>query len=145
MQYIAEAKNVKISPRKVRLVADSVKDLHIVKAIASLSLMHKRAAIPLRKTLESAVANAVNNHKAEKSALSIKEIMVNEGIRYKRYHFAGRGRMRPYKKRTSHIRIVLESQPGVETRQVTKVNQEGGGEVKDQKSKVKSEKKNSKV
>ncbi len=110
MEYKAEAKNIKISPRKVRLVADSVRNLQLDQALASLSVLNKRASDPIRKVLESAVANAVNNFQASRGDLSIKEIMVGEGIMYKRYHYAARGRVRPYLKRTSHIRVILEDQ-----------------------------------
>lgn len=109
MDYIAESKNIKISPRKVRLVADMVKKFPIPAAISQLLVTNKRAAGPLKKTLDSAIANAVNNFKAKKEDLVIKEIVVNEGIVYKRFHFAGRGRTRPYKRKASHIRIVLET------------------------------------
>jgi large subunit ribosomal protein L22 len=108
MEYRAIAKNVKVSPRKVRLVADSIRNLTIPKAVTALVVSRKRGAISLKKTLDSAVSNAVNNSSAKKDDLTIKEINVTEGIMYKRYHFAGRGRTRPYLKRTSHINIVLE-------------------------------------
>jgi len=108
MEYRAIAKNVKISPRKVRLVADSVRKLSVPAALTQLVVLHQRAALPIKKTLESAIANATNNESANKDNLKIKEINITEGIAYKRYHFAGRGRMRPYVKKTSHIRITLE-------------------------------------
>ena len=107
MEYTAIAKNIKVSPRKVRLVADSIRDLSIATAITSLMVSRKRGAVSLKKALESAIANAVNNNNAKKDGLKIKEINVTEGLRYKRYHFAGRGRTRPYVKRTSHINVVL--------------------------------------
>lgn len=107
MDYIAESKNIKISPRKVRLVAEGVKKLDIPVVISQLSVLNKRAAGPLKKTIESAIANAVHNGNVEKTNLMIKDILVNEGVKYKRYHFAARGRIRPYKKRTSHIRVIL--------------------------------------
>lgn len=107
MEYIAESKNVKVSPRKVRLVAEGVKKLSVANALLQLQLLHKRAATPVRKTLASAVANAVHNHHAVQENLIIQNLLVNEGISYKRYHFASRGRIKPYKKRTSHIRVVL--------------------------------------
>lgn len=110
MEYKAEAKNIKMSPRKVRLVADSVRNMRLDQAIASLTVLNKRAADPLRKTLESAIANAINNFQASRGDLKIKEIMIGEGIMYKRYHFAARGRVRPYLRRTSHIRVILEDQ-----------------------------------
>ena len=108
MQYAAIAKNIKVSPRKVRLVADQIRDLTIAKALVQLTVSPKRGAVSLKKALASAVANAVNNNNANKDGLKIKSINVTEGIRYKRYHFAGRGRTRPYMKRTSHINVVLE-------------------------------------
>ncbi|OGH10330.1 MAG: 50S ribosomal protein L22 [Candidatus Levybacteria bacterium RIFCSPHIGHO2_01_FULL_36_15] len=108
MEYIAVNKNVKVSPRKVRLVVEGVKKFDINKALAYLTLLHNRSAVPVKKTIESAIANAVNNFKAEKNNLYIKKIEVGEGVKYKRFHFAGRGRTRPYKKRTSNIKITLE-------------------------------------
>ncbi|MBI4092173.1 MAG: 50S ribosomal protein L22 [Candidatus Levybacteria bacterium] len=107
MEYIAIAKNIKISPRKVRLVVDSVKKQNLNKALSILSLMPKRAAQPVKKAIDSAIANAVNNFKVNREALSLRDIIVGEGARLKRYHFAARGRVRPYKRRTSHIRVIL--------------------------------------
>lgn len=107
MEYIAIAKNIKMSPRKVRLIANDVKKHNLKQAVSLLSIMGKRAAGPIKKAVDSAVANAVNNFKADKTALSIKDIIVGEGVSMKRYHFAGRGRTRPYKKRTSHIKVIL--------------------------------------
>jgi large subunit ribosomal protein L22 len=107
MNYTAVAKNIKISPRKVRLVVDSIRKQNLSDALVYLSLMNKRAAIPVAKAIKSALANATNTAQESKENLTIKEIMVGEGIMSKRYHYAGRGRMRPYKKRTSHITVVL--------------------------------------
>ncbi|RJQ25880.1 50S ribosomal protein L22 [Candidatus Parcubacteria bacterium] len=108
MEYKAISKNIKMSPRKVRLVVDSIKKRDVPAALYFLSHMSRRAAIPVKKTLESALANAVNNFKAKKEELVLKNILVEEGISYKRHRYAGRGRVRPYKKRTSHIRVILE-------------------------------------
>lgn len=108
MEYNAIAKNVKVSPRKVRLVADSIRDLSVANALTALMVSRKRGSVSLKKVIESAIANAVNNKSAKKDDLKIKTINITEGIMYKRYHFAGRGRTRPYTKRTSHINIVLE-------------------------------------
>lgn len=114
MQYNALAKNVKVSPRKVRLVADSIRDLTVAKALTQLMVSRKRGAVSLKKALESAMANAVNNNSAKKDDLKIKTINITEGIKYKRYHFAGRGRTRPYMKRTSHINVILEDNVKIE-------------------------------
>lgn len=107
MEYRAVAKFIKVSPRKVRLVADAVKKLSIEDARVSLEELNNRAAEPLLKVLNSAVANAVNNGSANKGDLTIKEINITEGVRYKRYHYAGRGRVRPYVRRTSHIYVTV--------------------------------------
>jgi large subunit ribosomal protein L22 len=135
MEYNSIAKNVKISPRKVRLVADSIRPLTVAKAITQLMVSRKRGAMPLKKALDSAVANAVNNNSAKKDDLKIKSINVTEGIRYKRYHFAGRGRTRPYMKRTSHISVILEDSV---VKEMPKVNLDTKPmiEVKKEKTKV---------
>jgi large subunit ribosomal protein L22 len=118
MEYTALAKNIKVSPRKVRIVADGIRNLSIASAQTSLMVSRKRGAVSLKKALDSAIANAVNNKSAKKDELKIKEINITEGIKYKRYHFAGRGRTRPYQKRTSHINVVLEDAARVEVPQV---------------------------
>ncbi len=107
MEYIAIARNIKMSPRKVRWVADGVKKQKLKAAFSALTVMNKRAADPIRKAIDSAIANAKNNFQANSEALTIKDIIVYEGLVLKRYHFAGRGRMRPYKRRSSHIRVIL--------------------------------------
>ena len=107
MEYIAIAKNIKTTPRKTRLVVDSVKKRDLNNALSALKIMEKRAASPIKKAIDSAVANAINNFKATRENLTIRDIIVTEGTSYKRFHFAARGRTRPYKKRTSHIRVIL--------------------------------------
>lgn len=109
MEVTAIAKNIRMSPRKVRLVVDAVKTKKVPAALAALGIMNKRAATPIRKTLESAIANATNNLKLNKEDLVVKSIFVNEGMVYKRFHYAGRGRTRPYKRRSSHLTVVLET------------------------------------
>lgn len=133
MEYQAITKNVKISPRKVRLVADGIRSLPVAAAITSLMVSRKRGALPIKKTIESAVANAVNNKSAKKDSLKIKTINVTEGIMYKRYHFAGRGRTRPYLKRTSHINVVLEDNLTVKMPIMPEVKKEEKKDMKEQK------------
>lgn len=108
MEIIALSKSVRISPRKIRLIADVIRSKKAEAALKALALIKKRAAGPLQKTLKSAIANAVNNAKLNLEALTIKRIDVTEGEALKRYHPSSRGRTHPYKKRSSHIRIVLE-------------------------------------
>lgn len=108
MQVQAVSKSVRISPRKVRLVADAVRSLSVDDALAALSAMNKRGAAALEKTLKSAVANATHNASLERNALRIAGIEIAEGQSLKRYHASTRGRIHPYKRRGSHIRVVLE-------------------------------------
>lgn len=108
MEIRAIAKSVRISPRKVRLIAATVRNKPAAQALRILSLIPKRAATPLEKTLKSAMANAVHNAKANGDALVIKKIEISEGQALKRFHPSTRGRVHPYKKRSSHIEIVLE-------------------------------------
>lgn len=107
MEIISEAKFVRMSTRKVRLVANAISKFAPNVALTQLTLMPKRAAKPIAKALKSALANATENNKASSDKLRIKEIIVNEGARLKRFRPGARGRTRPYVKRSSHIRIVL--------------------------------------
>lgn len=109
MEIQATAKSVRISPRKIRLVADMIRKLSIEDALLSLAATPKRAALPLAKTLKSAVANAVNNSGLSPENLFIYSINISEGASLKRFIPSTRGRIHPYKKRSSHIKIVLKS------------------------------------
>lgn len=107
MEVHAVSKSVRISTRKIRLIADAVRKLPIDDALAMLEILNKRAALPLAKTLKSALSNALHNAKLEKDQLVIGSIEVTEGPFLKRFHPSTRGRIHPYKKRSSHIRITL--------------------------------------
>ncbi len=107
----ASLKNYRQSPRKVRLVADFVRGKRVAQALTTLSFLSKDAARPIKSVIESAVSNAKNNNQADTSTLVIKEIRVDEGIVLKRRMPRARGSAYPYKKRTSHIKVVLESAP----------------------------------
>ena len=108
MEYTAVAKSIRIAPRKVRLIADAIrKQKSLSGSITALSLTGKRASGPVGKTIESAISNAVNRG-AEKEKLMLKSIEVMEGPAFKRYRPSTRGRIHPYKKRSSHIKVVLE-------------------------------------
>ncbi|GIW61267.1 MAG: 50S ribosomal protein L22 [Patescibacteria group bacterium] len=108
MEIIAQANQVRISPRKVRLVADAVRRMSLDEALYALRSIRKRGARVLEKTILSAVANAVNNAKLERSKLKIARIEVTEGPAFKRYRASTRGRIHPYKKRSSNIKVVLQ-------------------------------------
>ncbi len=107
MQVSAKT-SVRVAPRKVRLVADAVRNLSLEDALNALSVIKNRGSVSLEKTLKSAIANAVNNNKLSRENLKIKSIDVLEAPSYKRYHPSTRGRIHPYKRRGSNITIVLE-------------------------------------
>lgn len=108
MKITAEANQVNISTRKVRIVADEVRNKSLDEALVLLTFTRKRAARPIKKVIESAIANAVNNANLKKESLALSAIEVNEGAFLKRFRPSTRGRVHPYKRRTSHIRVVLE-------------------------------------
>lgn len=101
--------SVRVAPRKVRLVADSLRKLSLEEALKNLAVIKNRGGVSLEKTLKSAIANAVTNNNLKRESLKIKSIDVLEAASYKRYHPSTRGRVHPYKRRGSHIKIVLET------------------------------------
>ena len=99
-------KNYRQSPRKVRLVASLVKGKSVAAAIAELDFLAKRAGLPIKKLLVSAVANA-KNMGIEAENLFIKELRVDKGIVMKRMMPAAMGTGHRINKRTSHVNILL--------------------------------------
>lgn len=112
MSVIAKFRYLHIAPRKVRLVADAIRGKKVEKAQAILSFLVKKSSAPLLKLLNSAIANAENNFKLDKTDLYIQKIIVDEGPKNKRWHAQSRGRAAEILKRTSHITIVLETLSG---------------------------------
>lgn len=94
---------LRISPKKVNLVADLVRGKPVEAAINFLLFTPKRSAKPLMETIKSAVANAEQNFKQNRKELYVSKIIVNEGATLKRQRPVSRGRSHPLKKRTSHI------------------------------------------
>jgi large subunit ribosomal protein L22 len=107
MEFAATTKYVRVSTRKVRLVADSVRKLTPVSAIAALSQMRNSACIPLSKTIASAIANAKAKGTAEE-VLRFKTIEIMGGPSMKRWQAVSRGQAHAFKKRMTHIRIIVE-------------------------------------
>ncbi len=107
MEIKAEAKGVRVSTRKIRLVADAIRGLSADQAVQLLTMTRKHGAYPLLKVLQSALGNAKQNAKVTMDGLMIAKLEVNEGPFLKRFHASTRGRIKPYKKRTSHITVFL--------------------------------------
>jgi len=111
MAVKAKLNYLRIAPRKVRLVADLVRGKNVAKARTILEFTKKRAAQPLKKLLDSAVANARNNFKIDKEKIDrfyISEIRVDEGPTLKRWMPRSRGRAAEIHKKTSHITLVID-------------------------------------
>ncbi len=100
---------IRMSARKMRLVVPLAKGRQPEEAITALEQSTKKAAFPLIKTIKQTTANAVNNLKINKENLVIKNILIEEGPTYKRWQPVSRGRVHPILKRTSHIRVILET------------------------------------
>jgi large subunit ribosomal protein L22 len=104
----AVSKNLRISPKKVRLVAENFSGKPAQEALDSLRFVPKKAALPISKVLKSAISNAQNNKQLKPEGLVIKEILVGAGPTLKRIRPVSRGGAHQILKRTSHIKIVLE-------------------------------------
>ncbi len=103
---IARLRYLHMAPRKVRLLADTIKNKHIIEAEAALLYSPRRAAKPLLKLLHSAINNAVNK-KLNKNLLYISSITVNQGPMLKRWLPRAMGRATPIQKKMSHVEIIL--------------------------------------
>jgi len=112
MEVQAKAKWVRTSPRKVRLVAQTLRNLPVAEAIVACQFMPKAAARDVAKVLRSAQANAENNFNLVRDDLVVKEIRVEPGPMLKRGQPRAMGRLFSVFKRTSHITAVVEDRPG---------------------------------
>ena len=109
MVVVASVKNLNVSPRKMRVVAGVFKQVNAQDALTRLAYVDRAAAKPLAKLIASALANAKHAHNAEVSDFVISNIIVNQGLALKRFHAVARGAAHGYKKRRSHVTVVLEA------------------------------------
>ena len=117
----ASISNYKQSPRKVRLIANLVKGKRVSVALTELAFLAKRGALPVKKLIDSAVANAINNLGIASDNLYIKEIRVDKGIVMHRRMPRARGSAFPIKKRTSHLIVVLAEKEAKKEKKAVKV------------------------
>ena len=104
----AIAKNVRVTPRKVRLVIDLVRGLPVKQALGILDNLNRAASEPVAKVIKSAAANATNNFGMDEDALYIAEIYATDGLRMKRYLPRAKGSASGLVKRSSHITCVVK-------------------------------------
>lgn len=110
MPVTATAKGVRMSPRKVGVVAALVRGHTVADALTILEHVPRRAATPVKKVIESARANADYNHKLKPDTLKVMSISVTPGVRYKRHRPVARGSAHPFQRRTSHISVVVDGE-----------------------------------
>ena len=109
-EAFAKIKMLRTSPQKLNLVAALIRGKKVDKALADLTFSHKRIAGDVKKCLQSAIANAENNHNLDVDRLWVKEASVGKSISMKRWHARGRGKSTRIVKPFSRIRIVVREQ-----------------------------------
>ena len=99
--------NLRVSPRKLNLVAGLIRNLPASQAVATLTFSKRRIAHQVRKALESAIANAENNHQLDVDRLVVTRAEVGRSMVMRRFHARGRGRSSRIEKWFSHLKIVV--------------------------------------
>ncbi len=110
MEASATRKYIRSSPRKMRRVVNMVRGLSVPEAMEALTFMPQAATRPVELTLRNAVRNLTDqnpDYRIEAGSLMIRDIRVDEGPRFKRFRAGARGRAKPYKKRLSHLKVVI--------------------------------------
>lgn len=113
MEVSAISRFVRVSPRKMQILVKGIKLLEPQNAVVNLTYINKSGAMPLKKLILSAMANAKNKGITDTSALKFKQIEVLPGSAMKRFRPVSRGMAHQYKKRMSHVRVVLTEDKSV--------------------------------
>ncbi len=108
MEVRSITRDVRMAPRKARLVADLIRGKQVEEALLVLRFCQKKAARVFTKTLQSAIANATDTQNVDPDALNVKLATVNGGSTFKRFMPRAHGRATPIRKRTSHFTVVVE-------------------------------------
>jgi large subunit ribosomal protein L22 len=111
VEATAILKYIRLSPQKGRLVADQIRGMPVARALELLQFSNKKAAKPVRKVLESAIANAEHNEGADVDELKVRTIYVDGGPMLKRFHARAKGRGVRIQKRTCHITVIVGDKP----------------------------------
>lgn len=108
MEVKAKVRHLRMSPKKVRLVLGLIRGMKVEEAVTQLGFMQKKSTLPVKKLLESAIANAVNNFKLNRNDLFVKTVFADGGPIIKRWRPRAFGRAAMIRKRTSHVTIILD-------------------------------------
>ena len=111
MEVMARSRYIRRAPRKARLLADMVRGMRVVDALAQLQFSPRHAAVDVAKAIKSAAANAEHNHQLARDQLWLKQIVVDEGPTLKRIRPVSRGMAHQYFHRTCHITAIVEDRP----------------------------------
>lgn len=107
MQAVAKLRHARISAQKGRLVADQIRGLPVGQALNTLAFSTKKAAVMIKKVLDSAIANAEHNEGADVDDLHVATVCVDEGPTLKRMHARAKGRGNRIMKRTCHVTVTV--------------------------------------
>src|SRR2546422_5106036 len=108
----AVARNVRMSPQKVRLICDAIKGKGVNEALSVLRFMPQRASEPVAKAVKSAVANAENNLDLDAQDLLVLRAQADEGLSLRRFRAKARGRIGRFRRRATHITVVVAERGG---------------------------------
>ncbi len=111
MEARAQARYVRVTPMKARRVIDLIRGMNAADAQAVLKFAPQAASEPIGKVLDSAIANAANNHNLDPATLVVSQAYVDEGPTLKRFRPRAQGRAFRIRRRSSHITVVVESRP----------------------------------
>jgi large subunit ribosomal protein L22 len=109
-EAMAVAKNLRVSPRKLNLLAQMIRGKKVDTALADLEFSRKRIAQDVRKCVMSAVANAENNHGLDVNDLVVSQAYVGKNMTITRFHARGRGRMSPIEKPFAQLTVIVKAQ-----------------------------------
>lgn len=141
MEIKAKLKNLRIAPRKVRLVADTIRGKNVSDAINILSFVINKPSEPILKLLNSAVTSAKDLYNLEDSDLFVSKIIVNEGIMLKRWRPRARGSASLIQKKSSHVEITLKPVEGIEVKKREVIKEIPKKTIKESESGVNKKKK----
>jgi large subunit ribosomal protein L22 len=110
-EALARLLGLRTSARKLNLVARTIRGKSVASALAELTFSHRRIAGEVKKALQSAIANAENNHQLDVDRLYVKEATVGRALGLKRFHTRGRGRSARVEKHYAHLTVVVREQP----------------------------------
>jgi large subunit ribosomal protein L22 len=110
-EALASLLGLRTSARKLNLVARAIRGKSVAAALAELTFSHRRIAGDVKKALQSAIANAENNHQLDVDRLYVKEATVGRAFVLKRFHTRGRGRSARVEKHFAHLTVVVREHP----------------------------------